>query len=677
MNALTPPHPSDSTPGLIAQQKGERRGRIRAAARRLLSEFGYEGLTVRKLAAACGLSVPTLYNLVGSKATIIAEDAIDSFTEASVRFESLEAGDTIDQIFALMGVMRDAVLDRADYYRALLPHVDAVPELREVRKMVAGLQIGRLLGLMAAAPPGLFRPDVDLQQLAIELFESAMGTYIGWAVDRVPTAQLEARLNHGASLLLGGAGPRGGGAETRSRSPRRPDPSQADTEAPVMPPATARAASDVPRMAGHLPFVGHAVRLFRNLPALLRSLTEDGAKLQHLRAPGGLDMLVWGDPASFDLFKHKASSSAHQVEAGEVVFGNTSMISSDGAEHRHRRNASGHPFTPRGLTMSGVSAVISEVVQERVADMLARPDTLLLEESQVLAIDIMFRVMGVPRDELRPWTQKYTAMQGAVGYPKWSIPGTPYHRARQARAWVDERLIGYVERARKDPEMTGLVAELVRGRDEEGNVLSDQEILDNLRLMAFAGHETTASTIAWVASYAATRPEVHDRLMEEALAGASLPQTPKEMGSYPYAEAMFREVLRLHPPVPLSSRLLSEDMVIEGYHLPAGTIVGIPIWLFGRDASLYPDPERFLPDRWLGENRRRTPIETSAFGGGPHFCLGYHMAWVEVVQFTVALMRGLHAAGVRLSMPALPGESYIPLLRPKMNDTRCTFRPAS
>lgn len=434
--------------------------------------------------------------------------------------------------------------------------------------------------------------------------------------------------------------------------------------------------SDVPRLPGHLPLVGHAFRLFTELPALLRTVATSEIRLQRLRAPGGLDMIVWADLAAFDLFRHRSISSAHQVDIGETVFGSTSMISADGATHRHRRKASGRSFTPRGLTMSGVSAVISEVVTDRVARMLERPDVLLLEESQVLAIDIMFRIMGVPREELRAWTHQYTLMQGAVGFPRWNLPGLPYRRALDARAWVDERLRGYIARARSDAELTGLVAELVRGRDDEGQALSDQEILDNLRLMAFAGHETTASTIAWVASYAATHPEVHDRLIAEALAGSGLPQSPKEMEAYPYTEAVFREILRLHPPVTLTSRRLAESMVIEGYALPAGTIVGIPIWLFGRDETLYPDPERFLPERWLGDERSRTPIETSAFGGGPHFCLGYHMAWVEVVHFVVALMRGLDAAGLRLSMSSLPRESYIPLLRPRMKDTRCRFVPA-
>jgi cytochrome P450 len=290
-----------------------------------------------------------------------------------------------------------------------------------------------------------------------------------------------------------------------------------------------------------------------------------------------------------------------------------------------------------------------------------------------LALDIIFRVMGVPPEDLGLWEQRYNTMLKSLPGPKWAIPGFPYHRALRARAWVDQRLQAFVERARSDPEMTGLVAELVRGRDDEGKSLSEQEILDNLRLMVFAGHETTASTIAWMASYAAIRPDVHDRLTTEALTVGGLPQTPKEMADFPYAEALFRECVRLHPPSPMTSRRITEPMVIDGYVIPESTVVGIPQWLFCRDPSLYNEPDRFDPERWLVEGRRLTPIETSAFGGGHHFCLGYHMARVEAVQFIVALMRVLHASGLRMAMRRLPRERYFPILRPRRKDTRCTF----
>lgn len=188
--------------GLMAQQKEERRQRIRDESRRLLIELGYEGLTVRKLASACGLSVPTLYNLVGSKATIIAEDAIETFRRVSDRFDAAAEGDPIDRAFALYEVVRVEILGRAAYFRALLPHLDAVPELRPVRDAVGQLQVAQLVHVLSAGRRKTFQPDFDLTLAASQLYDLAIAAFTGWAVGRVPEDHLDARLRHGAALVL-------------------------------------------------------------------------------------------------------------------------------------------------------------------------------------------------------------------------------------------------------------------------------------------------------------------------------------------------------------------------------------------------------------------------------------------------------------------------------------------
>ena len=188
--------------GLMAQQKEERRQRIREESRRLLIELGYEGLTVRKLATACGLSVPTLYNLVGSKATIIAEDAIETFRRVSERFDEAAEGDPIDRAFALYEVVRAEILSRDAYFRALLPHLDAVPELRPVRDAVGQLQTAQLVHVLSSGPRQVFQADFDLRLAASQLYDLANAAFTGWAVGRVPQAQLGPRLRHGAALVL-------------------------------------------------------------------------------------------------------------------------------------------------------------------------------------------------------------------------------------------------------------------------------------------------------------------------------------------------------------------------------------------------------------------------------------------------------------------------------------------
>jgi len=188
--------------GLMAQQKQERRDRIRKESRRLLIEQGYDGLTVRKLASACGLSVPTLYNLVGSKATIIAEDAIETFRRVSERFDAAAQGDPIDRAFALYDVVQAEILSRGPYFRALLPHLDAVPELRPVRDAMGQLLVAQLVRALSGGPRKAFQAEFDVHLAATQLYDLANAAFTGWAVGRVPEAELGARLRHGAALVL-------------------------------------------------------------------------------------------------------------------------------------------------------------------------------------------------------------------------------------------------------------------------------------------------------------------------------------------------------------------------------------------------------------------------------------------------------------------------------------------
>ncbi|HRI08564.1 MAG TPA: cytochrome P450 [Nannocystaceae bacterium] len=440
--------------------------------------------------------------------------------------------------------------------------------------------------------------------------------------------------------------------------------------------ATSPRTLHLPVLGGGWPVVGHTFRLFKELPKTFRELQEGPGPLCWMKIFGLGWVLVYTRRESFDLFMNRITTSARMADQAEVVIGRTSMVAADGAAHRHLRKAASGPFTPRGLTMSGVSATMAEVIEARVEGMLRKDELVLLEETQRVALDIIFRIMGIPEAQLEAWGEKYTELLKGVVGPHVDVPPFPHFYATRARRWLDERLRAYIQSARSNPEAQGLVAEMVRGRDDEGHGLSDEELLDNLRLLVLAGHETTASVMAWMASYMALDPKVHDRVVAEATTTEGLPQAPAEMGRHPYAEALFRESLRLHPPVAMQNRQLTAPLEVDGVTVPEGTTVAVPIWLLSRDPELYPDPDAFDPERWIGRDHKLGPLETAQFGGGPHFCLGYHMAWVEAVMFVTCLARGLARHGKRLSMAKLPGETAFPLTRPDRGETRARLVPA-
>ncbi len=198
--------------------------------------------------------------------------------------------------------------------------------------------------------------------------------------------------------------------------------------------------------------------------------------------------------------------------------------------------------------------------------------------------------------------------------------------------------------------------------------MSDEELVDNLRLVMLAGHETSASTMGWIVAFLAQHPDAWDRLTAEAKGLGHVPVSTAELRELPYAEAVFREALRLYPPVAMDARLLSGPLELAGRTIREGTQLGIPVIHLSRHPDLHARHDAFVPERWLGKREGITPLELVQFGGGPHFCLGYHLAWMEIVQFTVALALTLGERGLRpriVSGRAVP--RYAPLLHPSMS----------
>ena len=147
--------------------------------------------------------------------------------------------------------------------------------------------------------------------------------------------------------------------------------------------------------------------------------------------------------------------------------------------------------------------------------------------------------------------------------------------------------------------------------------MSEAEMRDELLTLLVAGHETTATSLSWAMERLVRHPEKLERLRAEALAGEDA-----------YLTATIQETLRLRPVIVLVARRLTEPVVIGGYELPAGVTVTPCIHLIHRDPEIYPEPERFLPERFL-----ETPPGTYTwipFGGGVRRCLGASFAQFEM-----------------------------------------------
>jgi len=427
-----------------------------------------------------------------------------------------------------------------------------------------------------------------------------------------------------------------------------------------------------PSLGGGFPVFGHLPAIATDFLGLLRRGERELGPMFWLDGGFGRSTLQCLLPEAFTLFKNKVTTSTYLQKDFFELFG-VALIAQDGPPHHHMRSAMNAPFLPKGLSASELGAVFADIIERRIASWPTRGEVRILAETRELVLSLMFRMLGVPEAELSAWRTQYEEfMLLAINIP-YDVPGSPRRRGRRARAWLRDRLSAFIEHARAHPEAPGLLTMLVHARDENGATLSHEELVDNLRLLVLAGHETSASTMAWMIAKLAERPDVWDKLSAEAAAAGELPRTPKELRRFPYAEAVFRETLRLHPPVTTDARRATVDFELGGYAITAGMQVSIPILALSRHPSVYDRPDEFVPERWLDRGDAISPMELVQFGGGPHFCLGYHVAWLEIVQVALclALVLGRHGTRPRLVGPP-PAPRYLPLLHPAAS-TRIQF----
>ena len=252
-------------------------------------------------------------------------------------------------------------------------------------------------------------------------------------------------------------------------------------------------------------------------------------------------------------------------------------------------------------------------------------------------------------------------------------PGSPWRRMQRSRRVLDEILFNEI-RARRAAggadERGDILGMLLAARDEDGSILSDDEVRDQAITLMFAGHDTTTSTISFLLYELARNPReralVEDEL-DSVLAGAS--PTPEQLErELPRLEMALDETLRLYPPAWIGPRRAVAELEWGGHTVPAGAYVNYCSWASHRLPQVFPDPEAFQPDRF--ERSRKAALPRGAyvpFGGGSRICIGKRFGQTEVkalaatilARFRLELPDG-HELRVR-QMPTLSPEGGLPM----------------
>src|SRR4051794_13254745 len=352
-------------------------------------------------------------------------------------------------------------------------------------------------------------------------------------------------------------------------------------------------------------------------------------------------MVMLSDPAAIQALY---TNPKHDLPPGRTiallpVMGPRSVLLLEGPDHLARRRVMLPPF--HGERMQAYEETVRDIAVREIDSWRPGEEMALHPRMQAITLEVILRaVFGVTdedrRERLRDLlpqlldTTSSVSLQFRVLLSRRFERMDPLGFLRELSAEIDDLLFAEISERRADPELDkreDILSLLALARFEDGDGMSDKELRDQLVTLLLAGHETTATALAWTADLLMRTPHAMQRLTEEVDSG----------DDDTYLRAVISESLRLRPVVPLAGRRLTSDLQVNGSTLPAGTDVTPAIWLAHTRADLYPEPYAFRPERFLDE--RPTTYGWVPFGGGVRRCLGAAFAEFEMRVVLTELLR--------------------------------------
>jgi cytochrome P450 len=342
-------------------------------------------------------------------------------------------------------------------------------------------------------------------------------------------------------------------------------------------------------------------------------------------------MVLISDPAAI---KALYTEQANGLPPGrnivlEPILGSQSLLLQEGAEHLARRRLMLPSF--HGERMRSYEAVLDEIVSEEIDSWSLDSEFPIHSRMQAITLEAILRIVFGVADG--PRLERLRGMLATVltetASPRTQLIALATRRLRGGNAFarfegqlkeVDELLMAEIAEHRSKPDLAereDILSMLMTASFEDGSMMNDTELRDQLMTLLLAGHETTATALAWTFDLLLRHPEPLQRLRDSLAAGEE-----------DYLRATISESLRLRPVIPLAGRRLAKELSVDGLTLPAGTDVTPAIWITHTRADLYPDPFAFKPERFLGDGPES--YAWIPFGGGIRRCIGASFAEFEM-----------------------------------------------
>jgi cytochrome P450 len=320
------------------------------------------------------------------------------------------------------------------------------------------------------------------------------------------------------------------------------------------------------------------------------------------------------------------------------------LLNMDDPEHAVHRRMWNPAFT--AAAMEAYVPIILRVIAERTRVWPELDSVDVYKEAREITFDAAAAALAgfEPGPDVDRMRRMFNVL---IGYDPGELTFEQYQqKARQTQLELGAMMMSLIAARRAAPEdeqAHDVLGMIVRARDDQGQPLSDLQIMAHLNILLVAGHETTTTLSAWVLAMLATEHAHRQRILTELdlVMGDSSEPTVEQLRGLPLLDNFIKETGRLHSPVFNVPRGVVSDFEFAGYHVPAGSNMRLALAAGHRLASVFADPETFDPDRFAAprEEDKKQPYSLVTFGGGARICIGINFANIETKALAVHALR--------------------------------------